>query len=81
MPSLSPARLASGAVNGTERHGAEGAARRGARAAREPAGVLEHGGPQDLSRAPRGGILVAGDGDRAGLPPHRAVRAAAAASS
>lgn len=76
VSSLAPARLGSGAVDGTERRGAGGGARRGARAARESAAGLGHGGLQDLSPAPRGGSLVAGDGDRAGLPPRRAVSAA-----
>ena len=41
------------AVDGTERRGAGGGARRGAGAARERVRRLGHGGPQDLSPTPR----------------------------
>lgn len=47
--SLASALPGSEAVDGTERRGAGGGARRGAGAAREPAWRLGHGGPQDLS--------------------------------
>lgn len=54
VPALASALLGSQAVDGTERRGPGGGGRRGAGSAREPAGGLGHGGPQDLSLAPRG---------------------------